>query len=85
MLAGTRLAGLLGAGRARRQLLPPPGGRPPRRTACAVAARAADGTVEAIEGPGFALGVQWHAETLADGRLFEALVGASAPALRIAA
>ena len=53
-----------------------------------VAARAADGTVEAIEaieGPGFALGVQWHAETLADGRLFEALVGASAPALRIAA
>ena len=50
-----------------------------------VAARAADGTVEAIEGPGFAIGVQWHAETLADGRLFEALVGASAPALRIAA
>jgi phosphoribosylformimino-5-aminoimidazole carboxamide ribotide isomerase len=50
-----------------------------------VAARAADGTVEAIEGPSFALGVQWHAETLADGRLFEALVGASAPALRIAA
>ena len=45
-----------------------------------MAARAADGTVEAIEGPGFALGVQWHAETLADGRLFEALVGASAPA-----
>jgi putative glutamine amidotransferase len=50
-----------------------------------VSARAADGTVEAIEGPGFAIGVQWHAETLADGRLFTALVAASAPALRIAA
>ncbi len=50
-----------------------------------VVARAADGTVEAIEGPGFALGVQWHAETLADGRLNEALVSASAPSLRIAA
>jgi len=50
-----------------------------------VSARAPDGTVEAIEGPGFALGVQWHAETLADGRLFEALVGASAPSLRVAA
>jgi putative glutamine amidotransferase len=50
-----------------------------------VAARAADGTVEAIEGAGFAIGVQWHAETLADGRLFEALVGASAPSLRVAA
>ena len=50
-----------------------------------VAALAPDGTVEAVEGAGFALGVQWHAETLADGRLFEALVGASAPALRIAA
>ena len=51
-----------------------------------IAARAADGTVEAIEGAGgFALGVQWHAETLADARLFEALVGACAPALRIAA
>ncbi len=51
-----------------------------------VAARAADGTVEAIEGAGFVLGVQWHAETLGDGRLFDALVGAAAvPALRAAA
>jgi len=52
-----------------------------------VAARAADGTIEAIEGPsgGFALGVQWHAETLADARLFEALVSACAPALTLAA
>ena len=50
-----------------------------------MAARAADGTVEAIEADGFALGVQWHAETLADGRLFDALVLACAPALRIAA
>jgi putative glutamine amidotransferase len=55
-------------------------------------ARAADGTVEAIEapGPGFVLGVQWHAEgLLAVPRhrvLFEALVVASgaAPALRAA-
>ena len=30
-----------------------------------VVARADDGTVEAIEGPGsFTVGVQWHAETL---------------------
>jgi putative glutamine amidotransferase len=51
-----------------------------------VAARAADGTVEAIEAArGFTVGVQWHAETLADDRLFAALAGASAPALRIAA
>jgi putative glutamine amidotransferase len=52
-----------------------------------VSARAADGTVEAIEGAGFVLGVQWHAETLSDGRLFEALVTATAtaPALSVAA
>jgi putative glutamine amidotransferase len=82
---GTRLAALIGAGpyavnsfhhQAVRRL-----GR-----GLTVAARAADGTVEAIERRGgFALGVQWHAETLADGRLFEALVDASAPGLRIAA
>ena len=85
IVAGTRLAGVLGAGvlevnsfhhQAVDRL-----GRGLR-----IAARAADGTVEAIEGAGFALGVQWHAETLADGRLFEALVGAAgAPALRAAA
>jgi putative glutamine amidotransferase len=84
VLEGTRLAGLIGPGthavnsfhhQAVDEL-----GRGLR-----VAARAADGTVEAIEGAGFAIGVQWHAETLADARLFEALVGACAPGLRIAA
>jgi putative glutamine amidotransferase len=84
VLAGTRLAALLGTGalevnsfhhQAVDRL-----GRGLR-----VAARAADGTVEAIEGAGFTLGVQWHAEALADGRLFEALASASAPALRLAA
>ncbi len=52
-----------------------------------VVARAADGTVEAIEGPGFVLGVQWHAETLASHLcLFEALVTAASSApLRAAA
>jgi putative glutamine amidotransferase len=57
-----------------------------------VVARAADGTIEAVEGPGprFLLGVQWHAEGLAaeprHRALFEALVrAASAPlALRAA-
>ena len=84
VLAGTRLAGLLGAGthavnsfhhQAVDRL-----GRGLR-----IAARAADGTVEAIEGPGFAIGVPLHAEALADGRLFEALASAAAPALRVAA
>jgi putative glutamine amidotransferase len=52
-----------------------------------VVARAADGTVEAVEGAGFVIGVQWHAEVLrAHRRLFEALVeAASGPALQIAA
>jgi putative glutamine amidotransferase len=52
-----------------------------------IAARAADGTVEAIEGAGFVIGVQWHAEVLvAHRRLFEALVtAASDGGLRIAA
>ena len=85
VVAGTRLAGVLGAGtlavnsfhhQAVDRL-----GRGLR-----VAARAADGTIEAIEGVGFVLGVQWHAETLPDGRLFEALVtAATAPALKAAA
>jgi putative glutamine amidotransferase len=84
VLAGTRLAALIGAGRHavnsfHHQAVDEVG------RGLRVAARAADGTVEAIEGPGFAIGVQWHAETLADGRLFSALVSASAPALRIAA
>jgi putative glutamine amidotransferase len=49
---------------------------------------APDGTIEAVEGDGFTLGVQWHAETMdAHLGLFEGLVAAaSAPAtLRLAA
>src|SRR3954467_836339 len=34
-------------------------------TGLRVVARASDGTVEAVEGAGFVVGVQWHAETLA--------------------
>ena len=38
-----------------------------------VVGRAPDGTIEAIEGDGFVVGVQWHAETLhAHLPLFEA-------------
>jgi putative glutamine amidotransferase len=46
-----------------------------------VAARAEDGTVEALEHPErrFWIGVQWHPETLADVGLFEALVAAARP------
>ena len=84
VLAGTRLAALIGAGghavnSFHHQAVDRVG------RGLRVCARATDGTVEAIEGPGFAIGVQWHAETLADGRLFTALVAASAPALRLAA
>lgn len=45
-----------------------------------VSARAADGTIEAVEltGPRFALGVQWHPEQAGDERLFAALVDAAA-------
>jgi len=52
-----------------------------------VVAHAADGTIEAIEGEGFTLGVQWHAETLiAHMPLFEGLVRAAARTeLRVAA
>jgi putative glutamine amidotransferase len=52
-----------------------------------VVARAGDGTVEAIEGDGFVVGVQWHAEALvAHSNLFEALVtAASRTELRAAA
>jgi putative glutamine amidotransferase len=47
-----------------------------------VTARAQDGTVEAVEGSGFVIGVQWHAETLAaalpgHAGLFDALVNAA--------
>lgn len=84
VLAGTRLAALIGHGAHavnsfHHQAVDQLG------SGLRVAARAADGTVEAIEGAGFALGVQWHAETLADARLFEALVSACAPALKLAA
>jgi putative glutamine amidotransferase len=52
-----------------------------------VVGRAPDGTVEAIEGSGFVVGVQWHAETLREHLpLFEALASAAARTeLRIAA
>jgi putative glutamine amidotransferase len=52
-----------------------------------VVARAQDGTVEGIEGDGFTVGVQWHAETLvAHSNLFAALVtAASRTELRAAA
>ena len=52
-----------------------------------LAAPATDGTIEGIEGEGFVVGVQWHAETLmAHMPLFEALVtAASRTELRAAA
>lgn len=52
-----------------------------------VVATAPDGTIEAIEGDGFVVGVQWHAETMAAHLpLFEALVtAASRTELRAAA
>ena len=84
VLRGTRLAGLIGPGTVEVNSFHHQAvdrlGRGLR-----VAARAGDGTVEAIEGVGFTVGVQWHAEALADGRLFEGLVRAAAPALRAAA
>jgi putative glutamine amidotransferase len=47
-------------------------------TGLRVAARAVDGIVEAVEGTGFTLGVQWHAETLPGHLpLFGALVAAA--------
>ena len=43
-----------------------------------IVARAPDGTIEAIEGDGFVVGVQWHAEAMVAHRpLFEALVSAA--------
>ncbi|MFD8593444.1 gamma-glutamyl-gamma-aminobutyrate hydrolase family protein [Kitasatospora sp. NPDC059646] len=48
-----------------------------------VSALHADGTVEAVEGPGFTLGVQWHPEQSEDLRIPRALVHAArlSPAL----
>ena len=56
-------------------------------TACGSSRARQDGTIEAIEGDGFVVGVQWHAETLmAHMPLFEALVtAASRTELRAAA
>src|ERR687897_51415 len=65
VLPGTRLAALIGTGphavnSFHHQAVDGLG------SGLRIAARAADGTVEAIEGAGgFAIGVQWHAETLA--------------------
>jgi putative glutamine amidotransferase len=52
-----------------------------------VVATASDGTIEGLEGDGFIVGVQWHAETMAAHMpLFEALVtAASRTELRAAA
>ena len=52
-----------------------------------IVGRAPDGTIEALEGSGFVIGVQWHAETMAEHLpLFEALVAAASDdGLRIAA
>jgi putative glutamine amidotransferase len=80
---GTRLAALVGAGQLavnsfHHQAVDRPG------RGLRVTARAADGTVEAIEDPAgrFVLGVQWHVETLSavaeHGALFAALVEAAA-------
>src|SRR5215218_3412267 len=84
VLRGTRLAALIGAGPVavnsfHHQAVDRLG------SGLRVAALATDGTVEAIEGAGFVIGVQWHAEAMADGRLFEALASASAPGLRAVA
>ncbi|MER6302097.1 gamma-glutamyl-gamma-aminobutyrate hydrolase family protein [Kitasatospora sp. NPDC001539] len=45
-----------------------------------VSALAPDGTVEAVEGPGFTLGVQWHPEQGDDLRVMSALVRAATAA-----
>lgn len=45
-----------------------------------VSAHAPDGTVEALEGPGFTLGVQWHPEQGEDLRVMQALVRAATAA-----
>ena len=71
-LAGTRLRRRSSArGTRRRQLLPPPGGRPARRTACGSSPAPPTARSRRSRAPASSLGVQWHAETLADGRLFE--------------
>ncbi|MFD5464150.1 gamma-glutamyl-gamma-aminobutyrate hydrolase family protein [Kitasatospora sp. NPDC127059] len=49
-------------------------------TGLRVSALAPDGTVEAVEGPGFMVGVQWHPEQGTDLRLMQALVRAATAA-----
>ena len=74
---GTRLARLLGAGAQAVNSFHHQAVDGLGRGLRAVA-HAPDGTIEAIEGDGFVLGVQWHAETLpAHACLFEALVRAA--------
>ena len=75
--AGTRLAGLVGERLAvschhHQSVRTHPGFEP--------AARAEDGTLEAMEAPGdrFVVGVQWHPETAADVGLLAGLVRAAA-------
>jgi len=88
VLAGTRLAGIVGPGRLRvnsfhHQAVDRVG------TGLRVCAAAPDGTIEGIEDPArpFVVGVQWHAEALAHGTehgaLFEELVVAAAGQRRI--
>jgi putative glutamine amidotransferase len=88
VLAGTRLAGIVGSGLVRvnsfhHQAVDRLG------TGLRVCALAPDGTIEAIEDPAkpLTVGVQWHAETLIDGpehrALFEELVAAAAGRRRI--
>jgi putative glutamine amidotransferase len=83
VLAGTRLAEIVGPGRRsvnsfHHQAVDRVG---PGLSVCALAP---DGTIEGIEDPAkpFVVGVQWHAETLVDGQehraLFEELVAAAA-------
>ncbi|MFT8326119.1 gamma-glutamyl-gamma-aminobutyrate hydrolase family protein [Gluconobacter oxydans] len=77
IVPGTKLAQIVGADRmavnsSHHQAVRDPG-------AARICARAADGTIEAIEleGPGFAIGVQWHPEFSldpGDRRLYAALV-----------
>ena len=88
VLAGTRLAGIVGPGALRvnsfhHQAVDRVG---PGLRVCAVAS---DGTIEGLEDPAqpFVVGVQWHAETLVEGpehrALFEELVAAASGERRI--
>ena len=86
VLDGSHLAGLIGAGTHAVNSFHHPAVDRLGDGLRVVARACEDGTVEAIEGAGgFLLGVQWHAEALSDGRLFDALVQASSPGLAIAA